>query len=230
MKFQFVRSTQPFPPPEGGPRAQARKQKKAGWWTMSLRKRPLTLTLSPFPPPYLPLEGGGRWGWERGYLRSLLILLFFILPTPAHAVQCYSALEAEAEQAIRIHSELMVIGLNCQHRTPSGEKNYYYQYKDFTLKNGDLFAGYERALMAYYTRVGLKNPEGELNQLRTQFANQISGDAAKMRPDLFCAHYAPRIPKASTMTTTQIRTWASTFFRSHPLTQPICANVNVRMK
>ena len=34
--------------------------------------------------------------------------------------QCYTHEEAEAEQGIRIHSELMVIALNCQHMTPHG--------------------------------------------------------------------------------------------------------------
>jgi hypothetical protein len=143
---------------------------------------------------------------------------------------CYTATEAEAEQGIRIHSELMVIGLNCQHRTPPDQKNYYTQYKEFTAKNGDLFAAYERALVGYYTRAGEQNPEGALNQLRTQFANKISGDVAKMRPDLFCEYYAPRVPKAAAMGTADIRKWANTFFRSHPLTQPICANVNVQMR
>jgi hypothetical protein len=160
----------------------------------------------------------------------ILSLMAFIIPTPAYAIACYTESEAEAEQAIRIHSELMIIGLNCQHRTPADQKNYYLQYKEFTASHGPLFAGYENTLLGYYTRAGFKNPEGELNKLRTQFANKISGDAAKMRPDLFCNYYAPRIPKVRVMNNTQIQKWASTFYRAHPLSQPICANAKVQMR
>lgn len=164
----------------------------------------------------------------RTFVLTILMLCGFA--APAFAAVCYTANEAEAEQGIRIHSELMVIGLNCQHMTPKGQKNFYHQYKEFTAAHGKLFAAYETMLINYYSRAGAKNPEGSLNQLRTQFANKISGDAAKMRPDLFCSYYAPRIPKAAAMTDAQVRQWASTFFQSHPVSAPICAGVKVNMR
>lgn len=164
------------------------------------------------------------------FISAALLLVFIGFSTPAYAVACYTGTEAEAEQGIRIHSELMVIGLNCQHKTPKDQKNYYLQYKEMTARNGTLFAGYETTLINYFARAGYDHPESELNRLRTQFANKISGDAAKMRPDLFCAHYAPRVPKAGAMNTMQLRSWAATFFRSHPLSQPICASANVKMR
>ena len=162
--------------------------------------------------------------------RRLFVLVLMVMclgAGPVWAAACYSKDEAEAEQGIRIHSELMVIGLNCQHMTPKGQKNFYYQYKEFTADHGALFANYESTLIRYFTRVGAKDPEGALNRLRTQFANKISGDAAKMRPDLFCSHYAPRIPKAAAMSDSQVRSWASTFFKSHPVSQSICQNAGV---
>lgn len=64
--------------------------------------------------------------------------------------------------------------------------------------------------------------ESELNAIRTAVANRISNDAAKMRPDLFCKHYAPRIEKASKMSEAKIRKWAQTFFDSHPVSLPLC--------
>lgn len=140
----------------------------------------------------------------------------------AQAATCYTRAEAEAEQGIRIHSELMVIGLNCAHRTPKGQIDYYRQYKEFTARHGRIFAGYETALMGYFQRAGVKNPEGALNDLRTQFANKISGDSAKMRPDLFCATYAGRIPRAAAMDDAQLRKWAGTFFPKHPVSKPMC--------
>lgn len=155
-----------------------------------------------------------------GFLGLVLVLL------TAGAVQakegCYSLQEAEAEQGIRIHSELMVIGLNCQHMTPAGWKNFYQQYREITAKNSDLFAGYEETLINYYARSGVSNPEGRLHDLRTEFANKVSTDAAQMRPDVFCANYAPRLPKAAQMSREDLRNWAATVVASHPVSHPVC--------
>lgn len=45
----------------------------------------------------------------------LAFILLGLTSASSFAASCYRAGEAEAEQGIRIHSELMVIGLNCQH-------------------------------------------------------------------------------------------------------------------
>jgi len=135
---------------------------------------------------------------------------------------CYTQAEAEAEQAIRIHSELMVIGLNCQHLTPAGQKNLYQSYREFTSRHEMLFAQYEATMMGYFLRTKQTNPEARLNTMRTQFANKIALDSAKMRPDLFCGHYMPRIQRVSTMAKSDIQKWAATFFPGHPPLHQIC--------
>lgn len=153
----------------------------------------------------------------------LFVLSLIIAPTIAYAKDgCYTQAEAEAEQGIRIHSELMVIGLNCQHMTPRGWKNFYQQYREITANNSDLFANYEDTLISYFAREGISNPEGRLHDFRTELANKVSTDAAQMRPDIFCATYAPRIPKAALMTQDDLRRWAGTFHGTHPVSHPIC--------
>ncbi len=136
--------------------------------------------------------------------------------------RCYSTAEAEADQGIRIHSELMVIGLNCQHMGARYNQTLYMDYRDFTARHAELFATYERLLLAFYNRAGEANPEARLNDLRTQYANKISKDAASMRPDIFCSRYAQRITKASAMERRDVRKWAATFFASHPVSYPLC--------
>ncbi|MBI1326702.1 MAG: hypothetical protein GC136_03565 [Alphaproteobacteria bacterium] len=169
------------------------------------------------------------------YLSFLILLTFlgFVPPAQANdgtvltvfpgsrAPSCYTLAEAEAEQAIRIHSELMVISLNCQHLWPSSQTNLYRQYKQFTLDKGTLLAAYERTLVNFYARQG-RDAEASINSLRTKFANKVSADAAVMRPDAFCEVYAPRIPKAARMTDSQIRKWAATFYPKHPVSVPLC--------
>ena len=148
-------------------------------------------------------------------------VLLMMISMPAKAA-CYSAEEAEAEQAIRIHSELMVIGLNCQHMTPRGWKNFYTQYREITNTHQSLFSEYEQTLINFYSRNGLGSGEKAIHNLRTGFANKVSTDAAQMRPDIFCATFAPRIPKVAQMSRTELQQWAASASRTQPLTQSVC--------
>ncbi len=159
----------------------------------------------------------------RVFLLTMAVFLI-VLPQGAQAATCYSRGEAEAEQGIRIHSELMVIGLNCQHMFKANGKNLYSEYRRFTSTHAPLFASYEQTLIDYFKRNGERSPESSINALRTQFANKISNDAARMRPDLFCRYYAGRIAKVSNMGQAEIRKWASTFHDSHPVSRPVCAS------
>lgn len=152
----------------------------------------------------------------------LAMLLVFSAPAFAATKSCYSMAQAEAEQGIRIHSELMVIGLNCQGMRFKDGTNLYAKYRAFTNANLSLFSGYETRLMDYFKARGDANPEASLNTLRTRFANEISNDAAKMNPDVFCNRYAHRIFKASAMNQNALRKWASTIYPSHPVSNPVC--------
>lgn len=151
----------------------------------------------------------------------LTLALFIFVSTSASASACYNAAEAEAEQGIRIHSELMVIGLNCQHMTPRGQQNFYQQYRQFTNRHADLFSNYETTLINYYKRKGA-NAERKLHDMRTNFANAVSTDVAKMRPDVFCSRFARRLPQVNRMSRAELQNWASTASASRPLTQAVC--------
>lgn len=155
----------------------------------------------------------------------LLTLLALVIGTSsAFASSCYMAQEAEAEQGIRIHSELMVIGLNCQHMASANGKNLYTTYRDFTARHLSLIETYEKILLGSFKKSGVARPVDKLNEMRTNFANKISNDAAKMRPDMFCKRYSPRIQKAAVMGENDVRRWAATIFPSHPVSKPVCAS------
>ncbi len=136
--------------------------------------------------------------------------------------KCFTPAEAEAEQGIRIHSELMIIGLNCAHMADVNGINLYTEHKKFTTKHEELFANYEKILMGYLKRNGGKNPEAAMHSMRTKFANKISNDVAIMRPDIFCKTYAERIEKVSKMDGEALRKWAATPFPGHPVSRTIC--------
>ncbi len=151
-----------------------------------------------------------------------LVSLFFIFGSQSVFASCYSSKEAEAEQGIRIHSELMVIGLNCAHMADANGNNLYAEHKKFTNKHADLFARYEKILMEFMRKNGDRSPEKSMHTLRTNFANKISGDAAKMRPDIFCKTYASRIERATKMDDVSLRKWAAMPFKGHPVSKPLC--------
>ena len=153
----------------------------------------------------------------------LCLVAIFAMSHPAAARGCYSPAEAEAEQGIRIQSELMVIGLNCQHMTPRGWKNFYTQYRELSNRYADLFAGYEETLIHFYEKQGDGNPEGRIHDMRTQFANKVSKEAAQMRPDIFCATFAGRIPEAAKMSRADFKRWASTPYGNYPVSYPSCS-------
>lgn len=153
--------------------------------------------------------------------KFLVMVIVLLFAGSAQAAECYSELEAEAEQGIRIHSELMVIGLNCQHMAKRYDVDLYGTYRKITSEHADLFSMYEDTLMKFYSTRG-EPAERKINALRTGFANKISHDAAAMRPDIFCGMYAKRLDKVSEMEATKIREWASTFYDSHPVSYPLC--------
>jgi hypothetical protein len=158
----------------------------------------------------------------RFMLCAAVCLIF--LPLSAQAKDaCYTKADAEAEQAIRIHTELMNIALNCQtSRFAQGQDNIYATYRQFTSDHGAQLAAYDIQMISYFKRAGSKYPEGDLNTLHTNFANNIALDAAKMRPDMFCYTYVPRIEKIKNMSNEQFRQWAQTSYQGHPTTHPMC--------
>lgn len=158
------------------------------------------------------------------FLFAFIVFCLFVSPATAQEL-CYTPAEAEAEQGIRIHSELMVIGLNCQHMGAREGMNLYGQYREFTATHGALFAGYEDTLMAFFKKRGDEKPVSALNALRTGFANDISTKAAGMRPDIFCGRFSPRIAQAYGMTQEEVRIWAGTIYPSHPVSYPVCEDL-----
>jgi hypothetical protein len=155
-------------------------------------------------------------------MRFIIFTVILFISTSVQA-RCYSNAEIEAEQGLRIHSELMVISLNCQHINHVNG-NLYYQYKDFTRQHQPLIAMYEETMKNYFKRTGARNSESSINDLRTRLANKISTDSAKMNPNVFCSHYGSRIQQALQMDRAKLRRWASTVFPNHPPSRPICTS------
>lgn len=157
-------------------------------------------------------------------MRILLTLVFTVLFAGAAAAEnCYNADQLEAEQGLRIHTELMNIALNCQHLAAVGTV-LTKQYEQFTARNNGLIQGYEDTMRAFYAGEGA-NPEKALNTFRTMMANRIAQDAVRLQPNVFCKAYGDRIVQANAMSRPQFRKWAQTVFPGYPITRKICPGV-----
>jgi len=155
--------------------------------------------------------------------RFVLTAFLCLLPMTASA-GCYNAEQLEAEQGLRIHSELMIIALNCQHLVSTGVL-LNKQYEKFTQNNLDLIQGYENTMRAVFASEGKGNGEKELNTFRTALANRIANEAVRLQPNVFCQAYGGRIVQASGMSREKFRKWAQTVFPGYPLTHEVCPGV-----
>ena len=149
----------------------------------------------------------------------LIALLALFVPIKANAASCYSAAEFEAEQGLRIHSELMVIGLTCL-KMPGGHA-LYGKYQSFTSRHQRLITGYEDTLISYFQRNGAPNAEGQFHTLRTGLANQISKHAIGNVVG-FCQAFAPRLDQALAMDQTKLKRWAQQVWPQSPTSRPVC--------
>lgn len=152
---------------------------------------------------------------------AIALVSLMAMSAGAQAAGCYTEREFEAEQGLRIHSELMVIGLTCL-RMPGGEQ-LYRKYGRFTQKNQGLIAQYESDLISYYSGQGGGGAEKRLHTLRTNLANGISKHVISMGTGSFCQHFAPRIDRALSMDQQSLRRWARHTWPGSPVSQPICA-------
>lgn len=157
---------------------------------------------------------------KRFFIAMAMVVLFSVTATEAIAAQCYGPREFEAEQGLRIHSELMVISLTCM-KMPNGS-GMYQKYQSFTTKNKSLLSGYEEDMISYFRAQGAASPEKKFHTLRTSLANQISQHAIKMSTGSFCQHFATRIDSALAMNQDKLRRWAQQPWPNSPTSQPMC--------
>lgn len=161
------------------------------------------------------------------HLSVLFLIMCMVIIQPSQSLaSCYTKKEAAAEQVIRLHSELLVIGLNCRDIQLSKQRisrlDTYEKYLIFSGRHTDLIRGYENHMLGYFKRQGISDPDMQLSSLRTQMANNIAEIVVKRRPDVFCHQYRERLDKANSMSAEQINEWAYMIFPSAPPSKRFC--------
>ncbi|MBP2303250.1 hypothetical protein [Azospirillum picis] len=131
-------------------------------------------------------------------------------PAKASAPQapaCYNRSEHAAEQLIRMHTEMMVVGLTC--RTVVPDKKPFDLYQDFSVKNRAMLSNSEAAMIGYYKRTSGGNATRNFDMYRTELANEISRRAATIGIPQYCANFVDRSAAAKDLTAEDLRTLTS---------------------
>jgi len=131
----------------------------------------------------------------------------------ATAAPCFLPAEIEADQAIRLRADLMVIGVQC--KDPS--------YARFVERNQDTLSAYEQILGERFERSGPDAAEN-LQAYLAQIEQQSKARAEQMPS--FCADALELVETGNTMGPDTLRTYASARAEAARQSYPICTEPN----
>lgn len=117
---------------------------------------------------------------------------------------CYSRSQHAAEQLIRMHTEMMVVGLTCQSVMP--ERAPFAKYQDFTVKNRPLISKAEGEIMTFLGNGNKGAGTRKFDMYRTEMANEISRRAAVIGTPLYCSTFVDRSQVALSLSPDEVRT------------------------
>lgn len=103
--------------------------------------------------------------------------------------------EAEAEQAIRFQTELMVISETCHDET----------YPRFLHRNGKVLVDYQKRMIERYRRTGAPRPSASLDTYMTRLANEVALRVGAEPVDALCQEKADFLATADTLDAKKFR-------------------------
>jgi hypothetical protein len=128
------------------------------------------------------------------YILAALLAVSSATPAAAKTSRaCYTPAQLQAEQLLRLHSELMVITVTC--RTGSNGEDLGAAYGNFTKRHITVLHDAEQTMTGYYKTNVKGNALDHLDRLRTVLANEFGQKAADMSSANFCAAYRDKVVK-----------------------------------
>jgi hypothetical protein len=142
--------------------------------------------------------------------------------TAGTAGACYTPDQMQAEQLIRLHSELMDIMVTC--RTDSNGTDLGHEYSDFTQKNRNAIIGAESTMTAYYKSHHGGSEPHDVDRLRTMLANAYAQKAADMSSSAFCGQYRDMVTKFDQSSSADVQNEVQRMIVSDRSYVPSCTN------
>jgi len=103
--------------------------------------------------------------------------------------QCYSAADVEAEQAILLQTNVMVISSACKDTV----------YGEFRARNKDAIIRYQKAMIDHFRRAGSRNAQSDFDRWNTSLANEISLKQGALPMGQVCQQATEMMKLASTL-------------------------------
>ncbi|NDE91322.1 MAG: hypothetical protein EB059_09365 [Alphaproteobacteria bacterium] len=150
---------------------------------------------------------------------TLCMALLFLAPQLARAGECYTPDEFEAEQGLRLHTDLEVIMLTCKYdgyRKPLRDS-----YAVFLKKYSLQIRKWENTIARVYAATGGSRNE-VIDNFRTALANQKGHESSIMGPRPFCVAYANWVLAVSTWTPQQVMSYVRTPDPARQTRKPPC--------
>jgi hypothetical protein len=120
---------------------------------------------------------------------TVLLLLCLGVGATAATPDCLRPAEAEAEQAIRFQTELMVVSETCHEQT----------YPQFLHRNRRALADYQRRMLERYRRAGAPRPKASLDSYMTRLANETALRVSDEPAEVLCHEQADFLAAAKTL-------------------------------
>jgi hypothetical protein len=102
---------------------------------------------------------------------------------------CYSAADAEAEQAILFQTDLMVTSSACRDTV----------YGEFRSRNKDAIIRYQNAMIEHFRRTGARNPKSAFDTWQTSLANEAARKQAVVPTAQICQQATEMLKMASSL-------------------------------
>jgi hypothetical protein len=113
----------------------------------------------------------------RSVLMALVVLCLGISAADAAGKKCYRKSEAEADQAIRYTTQVMVMSDTCRDET----------YGRFALRNRTELLDYQHALMEHFRRSEGKRAQATLDSFMTRIANEKALETSTQNINSVCS-------------------------------------------
>jgi hypothetical protein len=120
---------------------------------------------------------------------TVLLLLCLGVGATAANPDCLRPAEAEAEQAIRFQTELMVVSETCHEQA----------YPQFLHRNRRALADYQRRMLERYRRAGAPRPKASLDSYMTRLANETALRVSDEPAEVLCHEQADFLAAAKTL-------------------------------
>jgi hypothetical protein len=150
-------------------------------------------------------------------MRRVILAAALIAAVPFQGVsagdkQCYSAADIEAEQAILLQTNIMVISSACKDTV----------YGEFRARNKDAIIRYQKAMIDHFRRAGSRNAQSDFDRWNTSLANQISLKQGELPMAQVCQQASEMMKLASTLDAKGLHDYAVAKATSAADTHPRC--------